>query len=246
MFWVNQAQSSPDHQLDHVWSCFEIQRPVLRRMLGFCTPTNLCDVSLISDVGHWVLAWGDSPWGSLALFVLAFWESSFFPIPPDGLMIALAAGNLSFALGFSALATAGSLLGATLGYWIGVRGGRPILNRLFTAERIRYVERQYQKRDLWAVTIAAFTPIPYKVFAIGAGAFRLNFRRFMLASLIGRGGRFFLVGTLITFFGTQIETVIDEYFDVLAIAFVVVLVVGFAVIRYVMRPSASPSPTGSE
>lgn len=215
-------------------------------MLGFCTPTNLCDVSLISDVGHWVLAWGDSPWGSLALFVLAFWESSFFPIPPDGLMIALAAGNLSFALGFSALATAGSLLGATLGYWIGVRGGRPILNRLFTAERIRYVERQYQKRDLWAVTIAAFTPIPYKVFAIGAGAFRLNFRRFMLASLIGRGGRFFLVGTLITFFGTQIETVIDEYFDVLAIAFVVVLVVGFAVIRYVMRPSASPSPTGSE
>jgi len=203
-------------------------------------------VELISDLKHWVLAWGDSPWGSLALFVLAFWESSFFPIPPDGLMIALAAGNLSFALGFSGIATAGSLLGAMLGYWIGLRGGRPVLNRFFSAKRIHYVEQQYQKRDIWAVTIAAFTPIPYKVFAIGAGAFRLNFRRFMLASLIGRGGRFFLVGILITVFGTQIETIVDDYFDVLAIAFVVMLVMGVLVIRFVTRSPASPGASESE
>lgn len=203
-------------------------------------------MELISDLKHWVLAWGDSPWGSLALFVLAFWESSFFPIPPDGLMIALAAGNLSFALGFSGIATAGSLLGAMLGYWIGLRGGRPVLNRFFSAKRIHYVEQQYQKRDIWAVTIAAFTPIPYKVFAIGAGAFRLNFRRFMLASLIGRGGRFFLVGILITVFGTQIETIVDDYFDVLAIAFVVMLVMGVLVIRFVTRSPASPGASESE
>ena len=203
-------------------------------------------MELISDLKHWVLAWGDSPWGSLALFVLAFWESSFFPIPPDGLMIALAAGNLSFALGFSGIATAGSLLGAMLGYWIGLRGGRPVLNRFFSAKRIHYVEQQYQKRDIWAVTIAAFTPIPYKVFAIGAGAFRLNFRRFMLASLIGRGGRFFLVGIFITVFGTQIETIVDDYFDVLAIAFVVMLVMGVLVIRFVTRSPASPQAPGSK
>ena len=203
-------------------------------------------MELISDLKHWVLAWGDSPWGSLALFVLAFWESSFFPIPPDGLMIALAAGNLSFALGFSGIATAGALLGAMLGYWIGLRGGRPVLNRFFSAKRIHYVEQQYQKRDIWAVTIAAFTPIPYKVFAIGAGAFRLNFRRFMLASLIGRGGRFFLVGILITVFGTQIETIVDDYFDVLAIAFVVMLVMGVLVIRFVTRSPASPQAPGSK
>ena len=203
-------------------------------------------MELISDLKHWVLAWGDSPWGSLALFVLAFWESSFFPIPPDGLMIALAAGNLSFALGFSGIATAGSLLGAMLGYWIGLRGGRPVLNRFFSAKRIHYVEQQYQKRDIWAVTIAAFTPIPYKVFAIGAGAFRLNFRRFMLASLIGRGGRLFLVGILITVFGTQIETIVDDYFDVLAIAFVVMLVMGVLVIRFVTRSPASPQAPGSK
>ena len=201
---------------------------------------------LISELGHWVLAWGDSPWGALALFVLAFWESSFFPIPPDGLLIALAAGNLPFALGFSAISTLGSLFGAMLGYWIGMRGGRPLLNRLFAEERILYVERQYQRRDVWAVTIAAFTPIPYKVFAIGAGAFRLNFRRFMLASLMGRGGRFFLVGLLITIFGTQVEAVIDEYFDVLAIAFVVLLILGFIVIRFVMRPRAAAADASSD
>jgi membrane protein YqaA with SNARE-associated domain len=151
-------------------------------------------------------------------------------------LIALAAGNVPFALGFSAIATAGSLSGAMLGYWIGQRGGRPILNRLFATERIRYVEHQYQKRDIWAVTIAAFTPIPYKVFAIGAGAFQLDFRRFMLASLIGRSGRFFLVGLLITVLGQQIEAAIEQYFDRLAIAFLVILLLGFVTIRLVTRP----------
>ena len=202
-------------------------------------------MQLISDLGHWVLVWGDSPWGGLALFVLAFWESSFFPIPPDGLMIALAAGNVPFSLGFSAIATAGSLLGAMLGYWIGRRGGRPVLDRLFPTERILYVELQYQKRDLWAVTIAAFTPIPYKVFAIAAGAFQLDFRRFMLASLIGRGGRFFLVGLLVSVLGQQIEAAIEEYFDLLAIAFVLVLLLGFITIRLVLRarpPAAEAAP----
>ncbi len=208
--------------------------------------TGRCRVQLISDLGHWVLAWGNHPLGGLALFVLAFWESSFFPIPPDGLLIALAAGNIPFALGFSAIATAGSLLGAMLGYWIGLRGGRPILNRLFAPHRIQYVERQYQKRDVWAVTIAAFTPIPYKVFAIGAGAFGLDFRRFMLASAAGRGGRFFLVGLFITIFGEQVEAAVDEYFDVLAIAFVVVLVLGFVAVRYAARPRAASTDAKPE
>ncbi|HJO06904.1 MAG TPA: VTT domain-containing protein, partial [Chloroflexota bacterium] len=127
-------------------------------------------------------AWADSPYGGIALFVLAFCESSFFPLPPDPLMILLAVANVPFALGFAAITTAGSLLGAVLGYYIGLKGGRPILNKFFSQDKIMFVERQYQQRDVWAVAIAGFTPIPYKVFAIGAGVFRLDFRRFMLAS----------------------------------------------------------------
>ncbi len=196
-------------------------------------------MQLISDLAHWVLAWAETPWGALALFALAFWESSFFPLPPDGLMIALMAGNPPLTYAFAALTTAGSLLGAMLGYWIGLRGGRTILNRFFAQDKILFVERQYQKRDVWAVTIAAFTPIPYKVFAIGAGAFRLDFRRFMLASLLGRAGRFFLVATLMTIFGEAVQSAIDQYLDWLALGFVAALILGFVAIRFISRPRAS-------
>ena len=203
-------------------------------------------MQLLSDLGHWILSWAETPWGALALFVMAFWESSFFPVPPDGLLIALMAGNLPFAFGFAALTTTGSLLGAMLGYWIGLKGGRPILDRIFSQEKILFVERQYQKRDVWAVTIAAFTPIPYKVFAIGAGAFRLDFRRFMLASVLGRAGRFFLLATLVTIFGEAIESAIEQYLDWLALAFVLMLVTGFIVLRYVVRPRSTDSDITTE
>ncbi len=192
-------------------------------------------MELIHDLYAWMEAWAKSPYGGVALFILAFFESSFFPLPPDALMIPLAVANVRFALGFAAITTAGSLLGAVLGYYIGLRGGRPILNRFFAEDKILFVERQYQKRDVWAVAIAGFTPIPYKIFAIGAGAFRLDFRRFMLASLVGRAGRFFLVGLLITIFGEPIQAAIDDYLDVLALAFVVLLVVGFFVIKLLTR-----------
>ncbi len=198
-------------------------------------------MELIHDLYGWMEAWAESPYGGVALFILAFFESSFFPLPPDALMIPLAVSNVRFALGFAAITTAGSLLGAVLGYYIGLRGGRPILERLFSPDKILFIERQYQKRDVWAVAIAGFTPIPYKVFAIGAGAFRLDFRRFMLASLLGRAGRFFLVGLLITIFGESIQTAIDEYLDILALAFVVLLVLGFFVIRFFTRQRRTAS-----
>ena len=192
-------------------------------------------MDLIHDLYAWMEAWAQSPYGGVALFVLAFFESSFFPLPPDALMIPLAVANVRFALGFAAITTAGSLLGAMLGYYIGLKGGRPLLNRFFSEDKVLFVEHQYQKRDVWAVAIAGFTPIPYKIFAIGAGAFHLNFLRSMLASLVGRAGRFFLVGLLITIFGEPIQAAIDDYLDVLALGFVVLLVVGFFAIKLLTR-----------
>ena len=106
-------------------------------------------------------------------------------------------------------------------------GGRPVVDRLFSQEKIEFVEQKYQRYDVWAILIAALTPIPYKVFTVTAGMFRLHFGRFMLASLLGRGARFFAVGFLIALFGEPIAAFIDQYLDILFIVFMILLVGGF-------------------
>jgi membrane protein YqaA with SNARE-associated domain len=180
-----------------------------------------------------MLDWAGSPWAPLALILFAFWESSFFPIPPDPLLITMAVARPELGLVYAAIATLASVAGAALGYLIGNRGGRPIVERLFKPDKILLAERLYQRYDVWAVTAAAFTPIPFKVFTITAGVAQLDFRRFILASIAGRGGRFFLVGGLVTIFGESIERWLDQYFEFVTVGFVVLLIAGFVVIRYV-------------
>ena len=132
-----------------------------------------------------------------ALFLLAFAESSVFPIPPDVLLMALTLGNPSWGLYFAAIATAGSVLGGMFGYVIGWWGGKPLLLRLMGQDRVSRVHDTFERYEGWAILIAGLTPVPYKVFTIGAGAFYVNFRVFVVASLLSRGARFFLVaGTL--------------------------------------------------
>jgi membrane protein YqaA with SNARE-associated domain len=193
-------------------------------------------VSWLLDQAHalsdWMLAWADSTWAPIALFVFSFWESSFFPIPPDPLLIAMGVGRPEFALVFAAICTAGSVLGAAFGYLIGKRGGRPLAIRIFKEEKIHVAEAMYRRYDVWAIGAAAFTPLPYKVFTITAGIADLHFGRFMLASTLGRAGRFFIVGLLITFFGASIRRAIDEYFNYFTVAFLVLLILGFVVVKY--------------
>lgn len=193
-------------------------------------------VSWLFDQAHalsdWMLAWSESTWAPIALFIFSFWESSFFPIPPDPLLIAMGVGKPEFALLFAAICTVGSVLGAALGYVIGKRGGRPLAIRIFKEEKIRVAESMYRRYDVWAIGAAAFTPLPYKVFTITAGIADLHFGRFMLASTLGRAGRFFLVGLLITFFGASIRRAIDEYFNYFTVAFLVLLILGFAAVKY--------------
>jgi len=202
-------------------------------------------VDLLHDLVDWVLAWSESPYGGLALFVLSAAESIIFPVPPDPLLIALGVGKPSFALVFAAICLAGSLVGASIGYLIGMWGGRPVVDRLFSQEKIEFVERKYQRYDVWAILIAALTPIPYKVFTVTAGMFRLHFGRFMLASLLGRGARFFAVGLLIALFGEPIKDFIDQYLDILFIVFMVLLVGGFFVIRLLTRTGKSAESDGT-
>lgn len=179
-----------------------------------------------------MVAWAATPYAPLALFILAFWESSFFPLPPDPLLIAMAVADPDRALFFALICTVASVLGAALGYFIGKKGGRPIVYRLFKEKKVRAAEGLYQRYDVWAVGAAAFTPIPYKVFTITAGIAALRFWPFMLVSFFGRGARFFLLGTAVYFFGPEIQNAIDQYFELLTISFLVLLVLGFVAVKY--------------
>jgi membrane protein YqaA with SNARE-associated domain len=208
-------------------------------------------MEILRNLIEWTVGWAATPYGGLALFAIAFAESSFFPVPPDVLMIPLALARTSWALVFAAIATAGSTLGGILGFYIGLKGGRPILKRLFKPEKIALVQGYYQRYDVWAVGMAGFTPIPYKLFSISAGAFGLDLKRFVVATILGRGGRFFLVGLVILIFGEPVKALLEEYFDVAAVAFAVLFVGGFYVINLLARRGArqaakvSPAPTGN-
>ena len=184
----------------------------------------------------WILHWADTPYGTWALFLLAFCESSFFPIPPDILLIALAVAIPAKSLKYALVCSAGSVLGGALGYLIGwqfmAAVGERIVSFYGLGAKVHYIEGIYQRYDAWAVGIAGFTHIPYKVFTIAAGMFKINFWVFMAASLVSRSARFFLLGGLIYAFGPRIQRFIDRYFDILAVAFTVLLVVGFVLIKY--------------
>jgi membrane protein YqaA with SNARE-associated domain len=184
----------------------------------------------------WVLHWAETPYGSWALFLLALSESSFFPVPPDVLLIALAVSIPKKSFKYALICTAGSLIGGCLGYLIGwqfmITVGEKIIQLYGLTHKMQYIKELYMQYDAWAIGIAGFTPIPYKVFTISAGAFDINFTVFIIASAVSRAARFFLVAWLIYLFGPKIKTFIDKYFNILAITFVVLLVAGFVIIKF--------------
>ncbi len=202
----------------------------------------------------WMLGWGHSRHGGTALFLLSAAEASFFPIPPDALLIALCMGAHKKWLRFAVLCSIGSILGGMLGYLIGWGAfdliGQRIINFVASlsgtdpTELIRSAGYWFNEKELygmkvgaWAVGIAGFTPIPYKVFTIAAGFFKMSFPIFLVASAVSRSLRFFvvagLIGLLFEKYGRRIERFIDKYFNVLAVAFVILLVLGFMSISIV-------------
>ena len=193
---------------------------------------------MIRKLYDWVLHWADTPYGTCALFLLAFSESSFFPIPPDILLIALAIAKPQKALTYALVCSCGSVIGGCAGYLIGwqfmVSVGNKIVHFYGLADKVEYIHNLYNMYDAWAIGIAGFTPIPYKVFTITAGMFKINFTVFIMASLIARSARFFLVGSLIYHFGPNIKAFIDNYFNLLAIIFTILLILGFILIKFLL------------
>ncbi|MBN2514663.1 MAG: DedA family protein [Deltaproteobacteria bacterium] len=192
---------------------------------------------MLRKLYDWVLHWAETPYGSWALFILAFAESSFFPVPPDVLLIALAISIPARAFRYALICSVGSVLGGMAGYIIGFEFmdivGFRILNFYGLMDKYETIGNLYERYNAWAVGIAGFTPIPYKVFTISAGAFKINFPIFLVASIVSRSVRFFLVGWLIYKFGAEIRSFIDRYFNILSVVFMILLIGGFILIKWI-------------
>ena len=196
---------------------------------------------------NWVLSWAETKYGMTVLFLLAFAESVFFPIPPDVLLIALALGASSKAFKYAFTCTLGSVMGAFLGYaignlaWLTAAGefssfANFFFNNVpgFSIELYENIKILFTNWDFWVIFTAGFTPIPYKVFTITAGAFNINLGMFALASIVSRGARFFLIAWLIWKFGPSIKSFINKYFNLLALSFTIFLIGGFVLIKYII------------
>lgn len=195
-------------------------------------------MKLIKKLYDWVLHWAETPYAVPALFLLAFAESSFFPVPPDVLLITLAISIPKKAFKFALICMIGSVIGGVLGYGIGLYGyetvGKPIVDFYHGQEVMELIKTKYDQHGFFGILIAAITPIPYKVFTIASGVFKFDFWLFTLASIIGRSTRFFIVAALIWKFGSPIRNFIEKYFNLLSILFMILLIGGFLLIRYVL------------
>ena len=201
----------------------------------------------LRNLYDWVLKWSNSKYGPLMLGLMAFAEASFFPIPPDVLLIPLALGLRTKAFRLAFICSLGSILGAIFGYVIGSYLWWEGVNQFswlarlffdvipgFTPEIFYSIQTKYEIWNFWVVFTAGVTPIPFKVITISAGAFDINFILFVIASTLSRSARFFLLSALIWKFGESMRDFIDKYFNLLAIIFMILLIGSFVLIKYVI------------
>ena len=185
-----------------------------------------------------MVGWAGTKYGEQALAGISFAESSFFPIPPDPLLIAMVVTHPAKFLRFATICTLSSVAGGIFGYIIGVglfgTVGVWLIETYHLQEEFLLIEQKYAENAFLTIFTAGFTPIPFKLITVAAGVFQVNFFVFVLAALIGRGSRFFLVAYLMHHFGKRYKDVIEKYVDILSIAFVVILILGFVAMKYVL------------
>lgn len=181
-----------------------------------------------------VLGWAGHPQAERYLACLSFAESSFFPIPPDVMLAPMCIANRTRAWRFATITAVASLLGGMAGYAIGYylfAAVEPWLQSMGYWSAYERGKEWFDSWGVWAVLIAGFSPIPYKIFTIAAGAAVLNFPAFVIASLLGRGARFFLVAGLVVAGGERMEETLRVYVE--RIGWAVVVIAG-AVVAFVM------------
>ncbi|HIJ70122.1 MAG TPA: DedA family protein [Planctomycetes bacterium] len=190
---------------------------------------------------NWVIHFANTKHGTTALFFLSFAESSFFPVPPDVLLAPLTIGAPKKWIRFALACSIASVIGGVFGYCIGMFLWLQISEWVFThlgvigltPENFSKFELWYDSYDFWIVFTCGFTPLPYKVCTISAGVAGINFAGFLIASTISRSARFFIVAGLFGWKGERIRPFVEKYFNWLSLAFVILLIGGFLVIKWI-------------
>ena len=176
-----------------------------------------------------------APMGAWGLFLLSFIEASFFPVPIETLLFILVLANPESALFYAFIATVGSTLGGIGGYYIGYVGEMTVLEKMFKREKIDKAHHLFNKYGWWAVFIGGFTPLPYKLFTIASGVFYIDLKKFISASVISRGLRFFAEAILLMLYGQIIIDFLNKHFNLITFVIVVLLIAGYWIYRKYFR-----------
>jgi membrane protein YqaA with SNARE-associated domain len=186
----------------------------------------------------WMMGMASDRRAPYALILVSFAESSFFPIPPDVMLVPMILAQRSKAWAYALLATVSSVLGGIAGYAIGYffmdAVGQPILEFYGKAEGFAKFKEMFNEWGVWILIIKGMTPIPYKVLTITAGVTHMQFVPFILASIVARSMRFFMVAALLYWFGPPIKDFIERRLMLVTTVGVVLLVGGFAAVKYLM------------
>ncbi len=185
---------------------------------------------MLKSLYDWILSWADRKHGPFALSLVSFTEASFFPIPPDPLLMALCLGNpkksYRFAFYCSVFSVMGAAAGYLIGYWIWGIIEDFFISHIITAEAFATVGDKYSESVFGAVLAAAFTPIPFKAFTVTAGVFKVDFLAFMAACAVGRTARFMIVACLLSIFGARVKLLIEKYFNIFTVIFFMLVLAG--------------------
>ena len=189
-------------------------------------------MDFLANTVDWLVSWSNSPYAPLILFVVSLIDSAAVFLPPEPLLIAMAIAHPNLAVLYAAIATVASVLGSTITYYVGSLGGRPLAERFVSRERIETAEDFFQNHGTVTLGIAAFTPVPYPPFVLAAGISHLGVWRFVVASLVGRGARFFGMGLAIFFFGPTIQRFLEQYLSWATLIVGTLIVGAYVVSRY--------------
>lgn len=189
---------------------------------------------LFSKLYERVMCWAEHRHATRYLAGLSFAESSFFPIPPDVMLAPMSLAQPKLAWRFAGLTTITSVLGGVAGYIIGMfafEAIEPVLRSAGYWSKYELAQQWFSEWGIWVIFIAGFSPVPYKIFTITAGVISMSFLPFVLASFVGRGGRFYLVAGLMAWGGARMEQMLRKYIDMLGWLFVIALIIGYFLLK---------------